>query len=322
MINRRTYQLVGVVVFFLILTRLDINGIIAAMKSVKVNTLIFAGVLSILVSALKSIRWNALLHIYTIECTLSSTLMMYLIGTFLGTVTPGKVGDLSRVYYLKKVYAPHISSGMLFTNVVIDRIFDIVVICVIAVSGIVFYFNEYLHYLFVVCITLTVVIAALLVFRCRLASSAVNILKKIEEIFPRLSLHSHFDEIIKGLRLLKTKRLVYPLIYNLGAYCIFYMVVFFIAYSLRMKVPFFYLVVGLSTAMILSLVPLSVAGLGIRDAILLFFFSRIGVSSEVTMSFSLLYLLICLIVPSMFGAVVYFLQPTVVRQVLAKGENS
>jgi len=307
---------IGVVVFIIILWRIDIYKIAAVMVNIRMDVLVVAAVLSITVTVLKSMRWKSLLEIYGVECALGNTLKLYLFGTFWGAITPGKVGEFSRIYYVKRMFAPSFSYAMLSGNVLVDRFFDIVMVGAVAICSFPFYFDEYLWHAIGVCGVVAAMIGALLGFHHVLRGAGVlgNIIEKVGTILSYVRLRTHFVELVCGLRLLNTKEIVIPILYNIAAYCAFYVVVYLIAYSLKIDMGFFYLIASLSTAMIFSIVPVTVAGLGIREAILLFFFSRIGVTSEVTMSFSLVYLLICIILPSLLGSIVYFLMPPVVDE--------
>ena len=56
-----------------------------------------------------------------------------------------------------------------------------------------------------------------------------------------------------------------------------------------------------------GMIPVSVNGLGVREALYIFFFGRLGASTEVSVSLALLYLAVTFIA-SLPGGVVYALQ--------------
>ena len=128
--------------------------------------------------------------------------------------------------------------------------------------------------------------------------------------------------MIEGLRVLRTTRVIVPFFYNIIAYSIFYIIIILIACALRIKMPFYYLMTGMSAAMIFSAIPISIAGLGVREATLLFFFSPLAIKNEIIMSLSLLYFMLCLILPGLIGLIPFFSQPSDIRKTLSDVKES
>ncbi|MHA1244235.1 MAG: lysylphosphatidylglycerol synthase transmembrane domain-containing protein, partial [Candidatus Heimdallarchaeota archaeon] len=99
---------------------------------VNANGLLLLGALGITVVlfVIKTIRWQVILRIQGTKLSFWKTLRLVLIGTFGSSITPAKVGDILRAFYLTKEENTKIGTSV-FT-VVFDRILDLIGIFLIA----------------------------------------------------------------------------------------------------------------------------------------------------------------------------------------------
>ena len=84
-------------------------------------------------------------------------------------------------------------------------------------------------------------------------------------------------------------------------------VVFFNTRALHLQFPFASIAVFVPLISLASMIPVSVNGLGVREALYIFFFGRLGAPIEVSVSLALLYLAVTF-TASLPGGVVYALQ--------------
>ena len=77
--------------------------------------------------------------------------------------------------------------------------------------------------------------------------------------------------------------------------------------SLSQHLSFMYFITFGPTIAFISMLPISISGLGVRESAFVYFFSFVGVRSEVAFSISILSFLV-LISPSLIGAYFYFRQ--------------
>jgi len=319
--TKHIYRFIGIIGFFVILSRVDIWTIISVIRHIHMEMLLVIALCSLSISVCKAFRWKQLLRLYGVKCKIKNVLIAYFMGTFLGVITPARIGDVSRVYYLKKISNPDISSGQLFSNIIADRIFDLLVVLIVALLGNAYFFSKYFFILVISFSLLSLGVILLYKIRHKIISPIRKILERLETLFPKISLQFHFDEIIKGLRALRTWRIIYPSIINIISFGVFYVTLMIIASVLGINISFLYLMVGMSTAMLFSVLPITIAGVGVRDAVLIFYFSAVGISNEVTISFSFLYLLFCLVLPGVMGSFPYLFHPEDLKKALSKVEN-
>jgi uncharacterized membrane protein YbhN (UPF0104 family) len=95
-------------------------------------------------------------------------------------------------------------------------------------------------------------------------------------------------------------------------------VVFLNARALSLAVPLSAVAVFVPLVSLAGMVPVSVNGLGVREALYILLFGQVGVSPELAVSLALVYLAVT-VVASLPGGLVYALQPTSMR-LSASGE--
>lgn len=87
---------------------------------------------------LKGARWQYILRAWDVHLPLGEASVLYVIGIFLGVVTPGQAGDAVKAWYVRKRGYP-LSVGL--ASVVVDRLFDVGVMGVLAASGLYFFWD-------------------------------------------------------------------------------------------------------------------------------------------------------------------------------------
>src|SRR5262249_48674392 len=127
--------------------------------------------------------------------------------------------------------------------------------------------------------------------------------------------HSLSDAIMPYKRALPT--LIAALVLSLLFQAFVIAVVFLSARALSLAVPLSAVAVFVPLVSLAGMVPVSVNGLGVREALYILLFGQIGVSPELSVSLALVYLAVT-VVASLPGGLVYALQPAAMR--LAAGE--
>jgi uncharacterized membrane protein YbhN (UPF0104 family) len=122
--NSWGWRLIGVVILGLILWRVGIGEIGSVLPQVSVPALAAAGALAVAALLLRALRWWLLCRGLQINVTLGEALRIYLVGAFVGTATPGRVGDIVKAYYVRdRRPEGGLTSGI--ASVVYDRLLDL-----------------------------------------------------------------------------------------------------------------------------------------------------------------------------------------------------
>ena len=125
---------VGLLLFVYIIATLDLSLLGQHLRSANWWLLACAFLLNIPMVYLKSYRWKKILSNQGIYITSHKSFSYYISSLYLGFITPGRVGEISRLYYLKKDYTKK-NYGELLSSVVLDRLFDLYLLVILTIIG-------------------------------------------------------------------------------------------------------------------------------------------------------------------------------------------
>lgn len=205
---------------------------------------------------------------------------------FMGSVTPGRLGEFTRVGY---IHAHGVSMQEAVSVVTIERLIDIGVLLVFGVGGMVYIFAPAPYHLS----SGLVVVLALLLFYVSIRScdSLFSYLKvylgwilRWEPAFVtrhRQALATSFQGVMN--------RAAMP-IFLLGLVCITlnFAQIFFLAKAFGFEADYLVVIFAYAAATLVSLLPISVGGLGTREATYIVIMAREGILKEQALLFSLL----------------------------------
>ena len=290
----RLLPLIGIVIFLYLLSSINLPEV--AHIILKVNLLIFG--IAILVTAvditLKAFKWKLIFSIYNIPVPYSRFLSSWIIGLSLSMITPGKVGDFGKAYYLKDK-AP---LGKSLTTVMAARIIDLITLFILAIIGLTIFATTYSPNTII--LTITYFLFAVFLIGITLLSKQSIATRILKPFFVRLVpsrykpiLTSVYGDFYSGVGLIlgRKKMLVFVILITLLIWLGTVLALFLVAQSLGFDIPYDFLLIVFPVITLLEALPISFSGVGTRDATLIFFFGFIMLSAEAALSISLLYLL-------------------------------
>ena len=121
----RLIGIIGIAVFLVILVNLDTRAILTALLSVNYYYLIAALLINGLIVVIKAKKWKIIVDSIRSGFSLWQSVIGFLVGFSLSTLTPAKVGDAARFLYVRDESC---TTGMALSTVVIDRIIDLVLL--------------------------------------------------------------------------------------------------------------------------------------------------------------------------------------------------
>lgn len=315
------FRLIGLGILALILFKLDLEATVQVLAKARWGYLLLALAANPLLFGLKSWRWRELLRMQSINYPHSDAFLAFVSGLFLGLVTPGRVGEMSKALYLKQDRDVPVSEGL--ANVLMDRLFDLYTILVLGTIGLIWF--QLLPGWALVLIAVGTIVALFMPIALlseRMASWGLRLLRRTP------ILRHHDARLTKatsrfqgGLRPLLKPGLVVPLASTLGAYALFFGQARLLALALDLQVGIFYLAVCLSIAGVITLLPISFSGLGTRDAILIALFVPLGLAAEDAVAFSLLFFLTFYVGGGIIGALAWQLKPLRDRPTALQGSD-
>ena len=126
----------GLLLYFLLTTDLSTLWAILLQTDPFLLTLSILIVVPFLV--LKGWRWQLILQAWRIRMSIVDATALYAVGIFLGNVTPGQAGDAVKAWYLRQ-RGESLTAGL--ASVVVDRLFDVGLMGILAASGLYFFWD-------------------------------------------------------------------------------------------------------------------------------------------------------------------------------------
>ncbi len=300
--------IIGLVIFGFILIKVNIPDILAIFSEIRIFYIVLALFLIVPLIAMKAYRWQYLLKMQDIDYSFRATFLMYLTGMYLGIITPGRVGEFVKGFYLKN--DKKVSLGKAFSSVLVDRLFDLFMLIIMGCLGLLIFALPRQQSLGILAVVLVLISATGILLSKKLTR------RVIQFVYKRITLRRYqkkMDESINdfylGIKELKKTKLVIPLLITIFAYIIFYTQGYLIAKSLNIPISFFYLVFCLSLASLVALIPISIFGIGTRDVTLVVLFSAQGLTEEAAVSLSLALLFVFSVSVGGMGALAWLKRP-------------
>lgn len=124
---RLAVSLVFLAVLVFLLGKLDLRAVFAQMLLAKKLYLGLAGVVFVLMLYLKIQKFTWIASYYSQAMSFKQAALVQMVGIALATLTPGRVGEGSKVILMKKHLKIPISSS--FSIIILERVLDVAVLC-------------------------------------------------------------------------------------------------------------------------------------------------------------------------------------------------
>lgn len=271
---------IGIFILLFLIYKLDISNIYKTLTSVT-PLIILLAVLhygsSIIINALGI---KVLLTSLNKKIKFLSFLKDYVTSYSIGQFSPGKLGEFSLPYLLNK---KGVDYGTGFSSLVVYKLTVFITLAIISIIGFFLFFSV------LVGIRFSIIIICLLFVAC---FSLVS--KLVRGVIKKYILKTHsskFKGFYNNIKyLLKNKKrfiflsfLIIILRLIVSTFLIYIMFLFF-----GINVPFIIIPVIVAMALITTLIPISISGLGVKEATAVFLYSRIGVDALISGSLYIL----------------------------------
>jgi len=279
-------KVVGIIVLLLLLWQVDIKKLGLALS--KTDLLYIAGALAFMVIhvLLKIVRYHSLLQLQGIKISFFKTLHCSLAAFFLSFVTPGRVGEFAKAYFINKIDGG--SKVKAFSGALVDRLCDVFILFFITILGISFLNLFGASSIIISLLLLFLLLSPSIVFFPKVRVCLLPIVERFTGVHHKLTWFQTVVSALEEMEAVFNLRLIPLLILSGLAYCAFFASCHLMLAALAVPLSFQKVVFFVSCASIISFLPISFAGIGTRDAGLVFFFTRDGLAGESALAFSFL----------------------------------
>lgn len=294
------FRLLGFLLLAVILWQADLGAMGAVLRDVHLEIALAALGVNLVAIAVKAARWNLMLRAQRLHYPFLRALLVYFAGIYIGVATPGRLGELSRVLYLKRDLG--ISAGTGLSSVVVDRLLDLYALIIVGLAA---------------CFQFDVAGRSSPAFLALVGAMAVAPLMLLNPRFgrwfarrvvgwaARRKLGRHLadgaEDFFAGLEQLISPRLVIGIVLTALAYLGVFYSGFLAARAL--EIPVDYLDAGLTVGLanLLALIPITVAGVGTREAVFILAFGALGLAEAQALGYSALVLAVFYLGVGLFG---------------------
>ncbi|MBI5644195.1 MAG: flippase-like domain-containing protein [Deltaproteobacteria bacterium] len=293
---------VSIAILYFLFRNIDLDAFWRTVVSVNPYTVVFVALLFIISQSISSFRWSVILK-KDIDISYFKLLSIYFVGMFFNNFLPTMVGgDLVKGYYLYKYTK---KGDISFASIFMDRYSGFAALMVITsislIPGYALIKDTGLPFFFVLLIG-GFFCMSLVIWVGFLHSWAMNLLSRIHFY----GINKKIDTFYKVLMSYKTHPdiLIKIFICSVLVQCGVIIGYYFLGRGLGMNVPlsYFFLFIPLTTAV--SMLPISLSGLGLREGAFVFLFTKVGAATEQALTLSLMWFAIQAIV-SIVGGIEY-----------------
>jgi hypothetical protein len=290
----------------------DFRAILGRLRTVEVSPLVAAIGIYVAGQALSAFKWRLLLKPVGLTASYARLLGFYFTGMFFNLFLPTIIGGdaVKAVLLARESQAPARATMSVF----MERNTGLCALLLIALGASwlappVRLFGIALPVLALVIgacyLAVNIVLMSPIAYR---AADRLIAATPLARMRPRA--RSLYDAITPYKAALST--LVVALALSLVFQALVIAVVFLSARALSLAVPLSAVAVFVPLVSLAGMVPVSVNGLGVREALYILLFGQVGVSAELSVSLALVYLAVT-VVASLPGGLVYALQPASMR---------
>ncbi len=293
-LNTRLISIFGLLVLLYFIFRCGVGSIVPILIDLKMEYVLLSIAIIPLIIYLKGYKWNLIMRAHGMNYSTAYASKVWLIGLFTATFTPGRVGDVVRIFYV----GGGRSAGKPLSTVLLDRVYDLGALLLISCFG-----GALIFYWFEMAMSMIFFGALVFLFALYVVSNKGIVRKVLRPVFKQFvpesmksKLKLNFNDFYEGFYLFAKKRgvvagvAVLTVVLWLVSIVQEYMLI--MALGLEGQVSIFYLVAISPIVIILTLLPISVSGIGPRDVSMIYFFSLVGVAPAYAISFSILLLLL------------------------------
>lgn len=256
----RCWRLLGPAVLVVMLWRIGPEKCWWAIRSADAAWFLAACLVSIPALAIKSLRWQQLVRAVGFDLPFGASAGIYATGLLAGAVTPGKVGDLAKAPLLASRGVPW-TAGL--SAAVFDKLLDAGALIAVGLGG--------------------------LLALPSLPGRGKVAVASAATIATALAVAMLFRRALKGGRLHGARWSVLAAT-TIAAVAAYFASVYGCAQALRLPLGPIDVVAGAAVAAALGSLPISVAGIGTRDAAFVVIFAQCGVDAEHALALSTLVL--------------------------------
>ncbi|MFC1825214.1 lysylphosphatidylglycerol synthase transmembrane domain-containing protein [Thermodesulfobacteriota bacterium] len=302
-------RLLGVVLLIVLLLRLDLSATLTILFQAEGKYILLAFALNLILVSIKTGRWFLLLKAQDISYSFPKAYLAYFSSVFIGLLTPGRLGELVRALHVNQ--DTNTSMVQSFPSVLVDRLFDLFALLIVgglALESLTSGAEKYWAGLLAFAGLLAMVTA--LVLSEKITAILNNAMQNRGRLIRFLGpLGNILMELRQGFLCQNLTSISLALFLTVIAYFTFFYQCYLLSLSLGMTITYQQVSYATALGSLVTLLPISISGVGTRDAALIGFLATLGVSAEAAFGYSLLIFLVFYMGGGLLGGLAWLIKP-------------
>jgi uncharacterized protein (TIRG00374 family) len=295
---------VSLVLVVVILRSVDVTVLWQVIRHANPWYLVGALAASMAGVVLRAYRWQILVNDQGVTASLGELTALWFVSFLFTNILPSGIGgDAVRAYELSRSSE---RGAQAVTSVLVDRFVGLFALQTIALVALAFSWRlmpDQLVFITVLLFSISLLAAAVLAF-----PPLWNAAEKWIPFFDRLLSIKFIRSLVDSLQSYTHSALLRAFVVGLVFNILLITITVLVARGLGDTLPLPYYMIFVPIASIVILVPISFAGLGVREGTYVFLFSLVGVSREMALSISLLIYAVGTVAPGIVGGVIYIVR--------------
>jgi hypothetical protein len=301
-------RLIGLVLLVFLLLQVDLAQLGALLQATNPLLVLLAVGTILPMIATKTVRWRVILQAQVIAFPVAPALLAYFGSMFIGLLTPGRLGEFVKALHVSRDCQVPLARAV--SSVLVDRLYDLALLLLVGSAALLTLVHRGTE-LLTLAAALAVFAVPLVLF---LHSASFGLAQRIGCRFGRVGQRlfgadGWLTELRAGMRQLSPRSALLAAVLTVLAYGIFFGQCYLLALALGL--PLSYLQVSYTVAIgsLVTLLPISISGLGTREAAIIAYMGTAGIASEPALGFSLLLFATFYVAGGVFGAVAWWIKP-------------
>jgi len=306
--DRNWIRLFGLALLILLLWKLDTARTLALLRHVAPVLLAAAILLNIPQIFLKALRWRELLRYHDIPYPIGSAALSYFGSIFIGLLTPGRLGEFVKAFHVS--HDCNVPIGRAFSSVLVDRLFDLYALLLFGGAALLSTAHSEAGLMMLLYSAVIMILPVFMILNGRLFAGLKSIGERFGSIGRRLfAPQSWLVELRTYMLELPAGAIVLAAVLTVAAYALFFGQCYLLVLALRLKITFLQTCFAVALGSLVTLIPISISGLGTREAAMMAYLGTVGVAAESALGYSLLVFLTFYVAGGLIGALAWLIKP-------------
>jgi uncharacterized protein (TIRG00374 family) len=298
----------GIVLLAILLWRIDFSDTFSLLRKISFPLFVLVVLLNIPQIFLKAYRWRELLHAQKISYGIWPAFLSYFGSIFIGLLTPGRLGELIKALHVSKDC--NVSNARALSSVLVDRLFDLYALLLMGGAALLSRSSDLNHILALLESAIVLVLPLVILTNNKIFQWVAQLAARMGKWGKALvAPESWLMELRTALKELPIGVAIVAGVWTLLAYAVFFEQCYLLSQALKLDASFLQVSYAVALGSLVTLIPISISGLGTREATIVAYLGSVGISPQLSLGFSLLIFVAFYVAGGLIGAIAWQMKP-------------